>query len=119
MFFLPIWATRRSEATPKSEVLIFSGRSLSACRDALHSRMLPVTGFENYLLFYIEHEDCVDVIRLLHGARDLSRRFVKKQQMQWTLRGAHLLLQTRTEDLNNELEETFRRSYPQFRAEAA
>jgi toxin ParE1/3/4 len=34
-------------------------------------RMLPVTGFENYLLFYIEHEDCVDVIRLLHGARDL------------------------------------------------
>jgi hypothetical protein len=25
----------------------------------------------------------------------VSRRFVKKQQMQWTLRGAHLLLQTR------------------------
>jgi hypothetical protein len=30
---------------------------------------------------------------------------VKKQQMQWTLRGAHLLLQTRTKVLNNELEE--------------
>jgi hypothetical protein len=38
--------------------------------------------------------------------------------MQWTLRGAHLLLQTRTEVLNNELEETFRQWYPQFRAEA-
>jgi transposase InsO family protein len=25
----------------------------------------------------------------------VSRRFVKKQQMQWTLRGAHLLLQTK------------------------
>jgi hypothetical protein len=49
----------------------------------------------------------------------VSRRFVKKQQMQWTLRGAHLLLQTRTKVLNNELEETFRRWYPQFRAEAA
>jgi hypothetical protein len=32
----------------------------------------------------------------------VSRRFVKKQQ---TLRGAHLLLQTRTKVLNNELEE--------------
>lgn len=36
--------------------------------------------------------------------------------MRWTLRGAHLLLQTRTNVLNNELEEVFRRRYPQFRA---
>jgi hypothetical protein len=39
----------------------------------------------------------------------VSRRFVKLQQMHRTLRGAHLLLQTRTKVLNNELEETFRR----------
>ena len=45
----------------------------------------------------------------------VSRRFVKKQQMQWTLRGAHLLLQTRTKVLNNELDEVFRRWYPKFR----
>ena len=38
---------------------------------------------------------------------------------QWTLRGAHLLLQTRTKVLNNELEEVFRRWYPRFRAKAA
>ena len=49
----------------------------------------------------------------------VSRRFVKKQQMQWTLRGAHLLLQTRTKVLNNDLEEAFRRWHPRFRAEAA
>jgi hypothetical protein len=49
----------------------------------------------------------------------VSRRFVKKQQMHWTLRGAHLLLQTRTKVLNNELEEVFRRWYPEFRAKAA
>ena len=49
----------------------------------------------------------------------VSKRFVKKQQIQWTLRGAHLLLQTRTKVLNDELEETFRQWYPQFRAEAA
>jgi hypothetical protein len=48
----------------------------------------------------------------------VSRRFVKKQQMHWTLRGAHLLLQTRTKVLNNELEEVFRRWYPLFRLQA-
>lgn len=44
---------------------------------------------------------------------------MKKQQMQWTLRGAHLLLQARTKVLNNELEETFRQWYPRFRPKAA
>jgi hypothetical protein len=39
----------------------------------------------------------------------VSRRFVKKQQMQWTLRGAHLLLQTRTRVLNEDLDDLFRR----------
>lgn len=48
----------------------------------------------------------------------VSRRFVKKQQMHWTLRGAHLLLQTRTKVLNNELEGVFRRWYPLFRVQA-
>lgn len=47
----------------------------------------------------------------------VSRRFVKKQQMQWTLRGAHLLLQTRAKVLNDEFEQVFRRWYPQFRTE--
>lgn len=45
----------------------------------------------------------------------ISRRMVKKQQMQWTPRGAHLLLQVRTRVLNDDLEETFRRRYPGFR----
>jgi hypothetical protein len=49
----------------------------------------------------------------------VSRRFVKKQQMAWTPRGTPLLSQTRTKVLNHELEEVFRRWYPQFRAEAA
>jgi hypothetical protein len=48
----------------------------------------------------------------------VSRRFVKKQSMQWTLRGAHLLLQTRTKVLNNELDEVFRRWYPKFRSQS-
>jgi hypothetical protein len=49
----------------------------------------------------------------------VSKRLVKKQQMQWTPRGAHLLLQTRTQVLNGDLEATFRDWYPAFRPEAA
>jgi hypothetical protein len=41
---------------------------------------------------------------------------VKKQQMQWTKRGAHLLLQIRTRVLNDEWEATFRTWYPSFRS---
>jgi hypothetical protein len=47
----------------------------------------------------------------------VSKRFVKKQSMQWTLRGAHLL-QTRTKVLNDELDEVFRRWYPKFRPQS-
>ena len=47
----------------------------------------------------------------------VSKRMVKRQQMQWTPRGAHLLLQIRTHVLNEEWEKTFRRWYPAFRSE--
>jgi len=42
----------------------------------------------------------------------VSKRFAKKQQMQWTRRGAHLLLQTRTKMLDGTLRSTFERWYP-------
>ncbi len=45
----------------------------------------------------------------------VSKRMVKKQQMQWTPEGAHLLLQVRTQVLNDEWDETFRTWYPSFR----
>jgi hypothetical protein len=47
----------------------------------------------------------------------VSKRMVKKQQMRWSHRGAHLLLQIRTRVLNNEWEDAFRRWYPGFRAQ--
>jgi hypothetical protein len=46
----------------------------------------------------------------------ISKRFCKRQQMQWTPRGAHLLLQIRTRVLNGDWEATFREWYPGFRA---
>jgi len=39
---------------------------------------------------------------------------VKKQQMRWTPRGAHQLLQIRTRVLNDQLAGDFRRWYPGF-----
>jgi hypothetical protein len=45
----------------------------------------------------------------------VSKRIVKRQQMQWTPKGAHLLLQTRTKVLDGDLEGVFRGWYPQFR----
>jgi hypothetical protein len=44
----------------------------------------------------------------------LSKRFAKKQSMQWTPEGAHLLLQTRTRTLNGDLIHNFRNWYPAF-----
>ena len=54
----------------------------------------------------------------------ISKRFVKKQQMRWTRRGAHLLLQVRTRVLDDTLSATFQRWYPgmeisQFQQEPA
>jgi hypothetical protein len=43
----------------------------------------------------------------------IAKRLVKKQQMRWTKRGAHLLLQVRVKVLNDELQENFSKWYPQ------
>lgn len=42
----------------------------------------------------------------------LSKRMAKKQQMRWTRRGAHRLLQVRTRVLDGALRGVFRRWYP-------
>ena len=45
----------------------------------------------------------------------LARRVVKRQQMQWTRKGGHLLVQARTKVLNEQGEACFRQRYPGFR----
>ena len=47
----------------------------------------------------------------------ISKRFCKRQQMQWTKRGAHLLLQSRVKTLNQELGAVFQRWYPDLQLE--
>ena len=44
----------------------------------------------------------------------ISRRMAKKQQMRWTQKGAHLLLQVRAKTLNNELRGSFKHWYPKM-----
>ena len=44
--------------------------------------------------------------------RVISRRFAKKQQMQWSKKGAHRLLQTRTKTLDGTLRDLFTQWYP-------
>ena len=44
----------------------------------------------------------------------ISKRMVKRQQMRWTPKGAHRLLQVRTKVLNDELGGMFQRWYPAF-----
>jgi hypothetical protein len=61
-----------------------------------------------------------DLYGLCRIGRDqvLSKRFVKKQQMSWSRRGAHLLLQARTRVLNEELREKFDEWYPGFNTQS-
>ena len=33
---------------------------------------MPVKGFENHLIFYLSHSGGIDVIRVIHGARDIE-----------------------------------------------
>ena len=48
----------------------------------------------------------------------VSKRLVKKQQMRWTLQGAHRLLQVRARVLNQQLRADFERWHPELRSAA-
>ena len=48
----------------------------------------------------------------------VSKRIVKKQQMRWTMTGAHRLLQVRTRVHNQQLRHDFERWHPELRTTA-
>lgn len=52
------------------------GASVKAFETRLTNlRFWPVPGFESHLVFYVPLPGVVEVVRLLHGARDLARLF--------------------------------------------
>jgi hypothetical protein len=63
---------------------------------------------------YAERWDHSEIISFAESTVDLviSRRFAKKQQMQWSKAGAHRLLQTRTRTLDGTLRDLFTTWYP-------
>ena len=42
-----------------------------------HLRFRRVKGFPNHLVFYVEHTNAIEVVRILHGARDLDTELRK------------------------------------------
>ncbi|MSV35883.1 MAG: type II toxin-antitoxin system RelE/ParE family toxin [Bryobacterales bacterium] len=42
-------------------------------------RRFPVHGFENYLVFYVPHSVGIDVVRVLHGARDIGNMIAQEE----------------------------------------
>ncbi len=52
------------------------GRQLQFARPELEGlRSFRVQGFENHLVFYLPREFGIEVVRVLHGARDLEAIF--------------------------------------------
>ena len=39
------------------------------------ARVMPVTSFENYLIFYVATKQSIKVLRILHAARDIPMIF--------------------------------------------
>ncbi len=48
----------------------------------------------------------------------IAKRFAKKQQMQWSEKGVHLLIQVRAKVFNHELTKIFKDKYPEFLIES-
>jgi toxin ParE1/3/4 len=70
-------ALRFLDAVRDACALLADRPGMGSCRythvsalNGLH--MWPMEHFPNYLLFYLEHPDHIEVVRLLHAARDLA-----------------------------------------------
>jgi toxin ParE1/3/4 len=42
-------------------------------------RRVPVSGFKAYLVFYIPHSRGIEIVRVLHGARDIDHLFADEE----------------------------------------
>lgn len=64
----------RLAAAPDSGALVEVTR-----KELAGMRRWPVKGFEKILLFYIPFSNGIDLVRVLHGSRDLHRLFEDPQ----------------------------------------
>ncbi len=108
------------EADLEGEVI--TGESLEKLRVTLQEFQTYIENNQQWIPNYGELWRAGETISTAFGEsavdQVLSKRFVKKQQMSWSRRGAHLLLQVRTRALNEELREKFDEWYPGFNAQS-
>jgi hypothetical protein len=118
-----LWHGDAGEALSRARVLVEDVAALASPYPGL-MRLVKATG---ELVTYIENNagaitdyaarwDHGEIIStaFAESTVDLvvSRRFAKKQQMQWSKTGAHRLLQTRTRTLDGTLHDLFTTWYP-------
>ena len=89
-----------------------AARLLAAVQDFAHYIALNQKAIPNYGDRYRNGETISTSFVESAVNQVVSKRMVKHQQMRWTKRGAHLLLQVRTRALNDDLRNTFRNWYP-------
>src|ERR1700741_5194144 len=88
------------------------GASLVAVRHRHLGTQMPSGGVHPITLALADGDHAFDEADILDTNVVISKRFAKRQQMQWTKRGAHLLLQTRTRPLDGTLRPLLERWYP-------
>jgi toxin ParE1/3/4 len=76
----PLAAARFTDAVRATEEVLLAAPGIGSSRDygnpALAGmRFHLVKGFRKYLVFYITRSDGIEVVRVLHGARDLPAIF--------------------------------------------
>jgi toxin ParE1/3/4 len=42
-------------------------------------RKWAVKGFEKHLIFYLEGDECIEIVRLIHAARDISQILAEEE----------------------------------------
>ena len=73
-------AVRFVRAVRATEEILLSAPGIGSRREfdnpaLVGMRFHPVRGFRNYLVFYLPRSDGIEVVRILHGARDLRALF--------------------------------------------
>src|SRR3954469_3007200 len=125
-----LWHGDADEALVRGRKVAEDGAALCRGYPGLARRVKATAGLATYIgnnvaaiADYAERWDHGEIIStaFVESTIDLviSRRFAKKQPMQWSKKGAHRLLQTRTRTLDGTLRDLFTTWYPAMPANDA
>jgi hypothetical protein len=118
-----LWHGDADEALTRARALAGDVAALSSGYPGLARLATATAGLATYIgnntgaiADYSERWDHGEIISTAFAESTVnlvvSRRFAKKQQMQWSRKGAHRLLQTRTRTLDGTLRDLFTSWYP-------